>query len=58
MKLAVLGAGSWGLTLASMLENNFDDICVWGRKEDFTPEFMETKKKINGYLWIYRFYYC
>ena len=45
MKLAVLGAGSWGLTLAAMLENNFDDIYVWGRKEDFTPEFMETKKK-------------
>ena len=45
MKLAVLGAGSWGLTLASMLENNFDDIYVWGRKEDFTPEFFETKKK-------------
>jgi len=45
MKLAVLGAGSWGLTLASMLENNFDDIYVWGRKEDFTPEFLETKKK-------------
>ena len=45
MKLAVLGAGSWGLTLAAMLENNFDDICVWGRKEDFTPEFIETKKK-------------
>lgn len=45
MKLAVLGAGSWGLVLASILENNFDDIYVWGRKEDFTPEFLETKKK-------------
>jgi len=45
MKLAVLGAGSWGLTLAQMLENNFDELYVWGRKEDFTPEFIETKKK-------------
>ncbi len=45
MKLAVLGAGSWGLTLAWMLEDNFDDIYVWGRKEDLTPEFLETKKK-------------
>jgi len=45
MKLAVLGAGSWGLTLAAMLENNFDDIYVWGREEDFTPEFIATKKK-------------
>ena len=45
MKLAVLGAGSWGLTLAWLLENNFDDIYVWGRQEDFTPEFLETKKK-------------
>ncbi len=47
MKLAVLGAGSWGLTLAWMLENNFDDIYVWGRKEDLTPEFLETKKKTH-----------
>ena len=45
MKLAVLGAGSWGLTLAWMLENNFDDIYVWGRQQDLTPEFLETKKK-------------
>lgn len=45
MKLAVLGAGSWGLTLAWLLNENFDDIYVWGRKEDLTPEFLETKKK-------------
>ena len=47
MKLAVLGAGSWGLTLAWLLDNNFDDIYVWGRQEDFTPEFLETKKKTH-----------
>ena len=45
MKLAVLGAGSWGLTLAWLLDENFDDIYVWGRSEDFTPEFLATKKK-------------
>ena len=45
MKLAVLGAGSWGLTLAWMLDENFDDIYVWGRSEDFTPSFLETKRK-------------
>jgi len=45
MKLAVLGAGSWGLTLAWMLEENFDDIYVWGREQDLTPEFLATKKK-------------
>ena len=45
MKLAVLGAGSWGLTLAWMLEENFDDIYVWGISEDLTPSFLETKKK-------------
>ncbi|MDD3593598.1 MAG: NAD(P)-dependent glycerol-3-phosphate dehydrogenase [Candidatus Gastranaerophilales bacterium] len=45
MKLAVLGAGSWGLTLAWLLSKNFDTVSVWGRQEDMTPDFMETKIK-------------
>ena len=27
MKLTVLGAGCWGLTLAKLLTENFDEIC-------------------------------
>ena len=45
MKLAVLGAGSWGLTLAWLLSKNFEDVVVWGRQEDLTEEFLTTKKK-------------
>mgnify|MGYP005774008641 CR=1 FL=1 len=44
MKLTVLGPGCWGLTIAKMLNNNFDEICVWGRKEDITDELRLYKK--------------
>ncbi len=43
MKLAVLGAGSWGLTLTWLLTNNFDDVTIWSRREDLTEEFLKTK---------------
>ncbi|MFA6990345.1 MAG: NAD(P)H-dependent glycerol-3-phosphate dehydrogenase [Candidatus Gastranaerophilaceae bacterium] len=47
MKLAVLGAGSWGVVLAWLLSNNFDTITLWGRKEDMDEEFIKTKRKIH-----------
>lgn len=31
MKLAVLGAGSWGATLTWLLSENFDKVSLWGR---------------------------
>jgi len=43
MKLAVLGAGSWGLTLTWLLTNNFDEIYLWSREEDLTEELLHTK---------------
>ncbi len=43
MKLTVLGAGSWGLTLTWLLTNNFDDVTVWSRREDLTDEFLKIK---------------
>lgn len=42
-KLTVLGAGCWGLTLAWLLTNNFDEICVWGREKDLSDELKEQK---------------
>lgn len=44
MKLTVLGPGCWGLTLAWLLNNNFEQISVWGRKEDITDELRTYKR--------------
>ena len=43
MKLTVLGAGSWGLTLAWLLTDNFEEVCVWGREQDLSQELLATK---------------
>ncbi|NLF82559.1 MAG: NAD(P)-dependent glycerol-3-phosphate dehydrogenase [Candidatus Gastranaerophilales bacterium] len=43
MKLAVIGAGSWGLGLAWLLNDNFEEITVWSREEDLTEELVRTK---------------
>lgn len=44
MKLTVLGAGCWGLTLTWLLTNNFDEVCVWGREKDLSEELVKYKK--------------
>ncbi len=44
MKLAVLGPGCWGLTIAKLLNNNFDEIVVWGRSEDLSPTLINEKR--------------
>jgi len=43
MKLTVLGAGSWGLTLTWLLTDNFDEITLWSRAEDLSEELVNTK---------------
>ncbi len=43
MKLTVLGAGCWGLTLAWLLTDNFDEITVWGRAQDLTEDLIQNK---------------
>ena len=43
MKLTVIGAGCWGLTLAWLLTNNFEDVCVWSRTQDMPEGLAETK---------------
>ena len=44
MKLTVLGPGCWGLTIAKLLTNNFDEVCIWGRSKDITDELSLYKK--------------
>lgn len=43
MKLTVLGAGCWGLTLAWLLTDNFDDVCVWGRQIDISDDLRNNR---------------
>lgn len=43
MKLTVLGADCWGLTLAWLLTDNFDEITVWGRAQDLTDDLINNK---------------
>ena len=43
MKLTVLGAGCWGLTLAWLLTDNFQDITVWGREKDLSEDLINNK---------------
>lgn len=43
MKLTVLGVGCWGLTLAWLLTDNFDEVCVWGRTCDLNEDLIQNK---------------
>ncbi len=43
MKLAILGAGSWGLTLTWLLTDNFDEVYLWSREQDLSEELLSTK---------------
>lgn len=43
MKLTVLGAGCWGLTLAKLLNDNFEEITVWGREQDLSDDLRINK---------------
>lgn len=43
MKLTILGAGCWGLTLAWLLTDNFDEVYVWGREKDLNDDLKLNK---------------
>ena len=47
MKLTVLGAGCWGLTLAWLLTNNFENITIWGREQDLSDELIINKRAVK-----------
>ncbi|HXF99872.1 MAG TPA: NAD(P)H-dependent glycerol-3-phosphate dehydrogenase [Bacteroidota bacterium] len=36
MRIAVLGAGSWGTTLAILLTDNYHDVTLWSHKQEYT----------------------
>ena len=43
MKLTVIGAGCWGLTLAWLLTDNFDRVTIWGREQDLSEDLIKNK---------------
>lgn len=43
MKLTVLGAGCWGLTLAWLLTDNFDEVVIWAREKDISDDLKYNK---------------
>ncbi len=43
MKLTVLGPGCWGLTLAWLLNDNFEEIVIWGREQDLYEDLVKNK---------------
>ena len=43
MKLTVLGPGCWGLTLAWLLNDNFEDVTIWGRECDLNEDLVVNK---------------
>lgn len=43
MKLTVIGPGCWGLTLAWLMNDNFDDITIWGREQDLNDDLVINK---------------
>ena len=47
MKLTVIGAGCWGLTLAWLLTDNFDKVTVWGREQDLSDDLIKNKHTLK-----------
>jgi glycerol-3-phosphate dehydrogenase (NAD(P)+) len=43
MRITVLGAGSWGTTLAVLLANNSHDISLWSYRDDHARDITETR---------------
>jgi glycerol-3-phosphate dehydrogenase (NAD(P)+) len=53
MRLAVLGAGSWGTALAISLAPRFDSVRLWAREPDRAEELQQTrenKRYLPGFL--------
>ena len=46
MKINVIGAGTWGTTLACLLSNKAD-VSIWQRSAEKTAEFTKTRQHPN-----------
>ena len=44
MKIAVLGAGSWGVALGQVLNENGNDVLLWQLEPDFVDTINQSHK--------------
>ena len=52
-KVGIIGAGSWGIALAVLLQKNGNEITVWSALQneiDMLKEFHEQKEKLPGVI--------
>lgn len=47
MRIAVLGAGSWGTTLAILLTENAHEVALWSHKEEYVREMLERRENAS-----------
>ena len=47
--ISVIGAGSWGTTLASLLAEKGYDVCLWSHEEEVAEEIRERRRN-SAYL--------
>ena len=52
MKIAVLGAGSWGTAMARLLVKSGHDVCMYTNSLD-QLKILETKKKKKEFLILF-----
>ncbi len=44
MRIAVLGAGSWGTTLAILLAKNSHQVALWSYRDQYTRDILQTRQ--------------
>lgn len=43
-KISIIGDGAWGTALAILLDNQGNDVCLWGAFSDYVAELKRTRK--------------